>query len=182
LSPIFLFNAAAEGRIFALDSQMFISVGIQLFNTVLLAFVLTKILYKPVRRILARRAQTVRDRLVQTESDRAEASALKSNYAHKMAEVENERREILAAAHKQAAIDKHSIISEAKNEAEAIRARTAQDTQREWARAEEAMRLHIMEVSSVLAQKIMRVSVDEETHNRLFEETLKELDEAPWPS
>ena len=70
---IFLAQTVPEGRVFGLDSQTLISIGIQLFNAILLAVVLGYLLYKPVKEFMQNRTNRI-----QSQLDDAEATMEKS--------------------------------------------------------------------------------------------------------
>ena len=56
-----LAKSVPEGRVFALDSQTLISVGIQLLNGIILAVALGYILYKPLKKFMQARSDKIRE-------------------------------------------------------------------------------------------------------------------------
>ena len=56
---ILLAQAVPEGRVFGLDSQTLISIGIQLFNGSILAVALAFILYNPVKDFMEKRREKI---------------------------------------------------------------------------------------------------------------------------
>jgi F-type H+-transporting ATPase subunit b len=56
------------GRVFGLDTQTLISIGIQLLNAIILALALTFILYKPVKRFLQKRTEMIQKKIDDSEA------------------------------------------------------------------------------------------------------------------
>jgi F-type H+-transporting ATPase subunit b len=163
-----------------LDGQTLVQIVAQIFNICLLAFLLSKFLYKPVREFLAKRAARIRDQLRHADEDMAQANALKEEYAHKVKEIGRERDDILEAARKQATERSKEIVAEARNEADAIKARATRDIELEQERAKEEMRQAILDISAAMAGKYVAKALDRDAHQRLFDETLSELKEAEF--
>ena len=175
-----LLAAAPEGRVFGLDQQTLISIGIQLINAAILAVVLAYLLYKPVRKFLNKRAERIGGQMSRAEDEFANAGELKAQYEQKLEDIEEERIAVLEAAHQLAAEKSGQILSAAKREAAATRERALADMQADRERAQEEMRLQIIEVASVMAEKFVTQAMDAETQDRLFAETMAELEGASW--
>lgn len=170
-----ILDAAVDGRVFGIDQQTLIQVGVQLVNLVILAFFMSKILYKPVRNYMLKRAERIRTQSETAARDMAEASELKRQYEIKLREVESEKAEIIETARRDAKDDGAKIRAEAQREASASRARAQQDVRTEWERAEQTMKQTIIEVSSVMAEKYVAQAMDDKTRERLFAEAMAEI-------
>ncbi|MCL2671598.1 MAG: ATP synthase F0 subunit B [Clostridiales bacterium] len=175
---LLLAAATPEGRIFGLDAQTLISAGIILFNVCLLAVVLSLILYKPVRKFLKKRADGIREQLETSKNDMARANELKALYEEKLTETDAERIRILEQAQTHAAERRRKLMETAENEIAAMKAQAAADIQAERVRADEEMRVQMIEVASLMAEKFVALSLDAQTHNRIFEESMAELEHA----
>ena len=169
-----------EGRVFGFDSQMIIQLIANLVNVTLLAGFLGYMLYKPVRDILKKRTNKIEGQLLQAEEEMNRATDLRQQYEKKMEDAEREREEILAEARKFAADNERRILTEAKQEADAIRERAAQSVKVEWERAENDMRTAIIDVSATMAEKFVSLAINKETHDRLFNETVADLEGMTW--
>ena len=171
---------ASGGRLFGLDMQTVIMIGANLINVALLAVILTKLLYNPVRDFLHKRADKIRGQLANAESDKAKAADLKRQYEQKIAGAENECLEMFDEARKHAEEAGQRIINEAKKEAEAVRVRAAANVEMEWERAQETIRLAIIQVSAAMSEKFLTLAINKDTHDALFDETMAELEEMTW--
>jgi len=157
-----------------------ISAGANLLNVAVLAAVLAFLLYRPVRNVLHKRTEKIRDQLAVAEEEMTRATELRRQYEQKNEEIGRERDDILAEARKLAADTSQRIISTAKAEAEAIKERTAMNVKSEWERAEAEMRTSIIEVSAVIAEKFVSLAINKETHDRLFAEAISDLEGMKW--
>jgi len=173
-----LLAAAPEGgRIFGLDAQTFYTVVIILFNACILCGALTFILYKPVQRYMHKRADGIRAQLAVAENAIAKADEMKALYEAKLAEIDQERGAVLAAANEQAAARSRVLLDEARVEIAAMKQRAALALQTERERVDEEIRLNIIEVATVMAGKLVANAIDEDAHTRLFDETIAELED-----
>jgi len=173
-------NELPPGRVFGIDEALLPSILFNLFNVAVLAVIIAFLLYRPVREILQKRTTRIEGQLKQAEEEMAKATELKQSYEKKMYEVEREREEILSEARKYAAESSRRLIDDAKIEADAVRTRTAKNVEMEWERAESDMRTAIIEVSAVMAEKFVSLAINKETHDRLFNETIADLEGMTW--
>ncbi len=177
---VFSAQAVPEGRVFGLDTQTLIGIGIQLLNGIILAVALGFILYKPVKEFLQRRAERIRSQINEAGAAMAKANALIAEYERKIREIDKERLAILEAASLEAAEERKKILEEARKEASAIRKRALEKIAEDKKRLEKETRLYIIEVASLMARKYIAQSMDAKTQERLFEEALGQLEAAQW--
>jgi len=156
-----------EGRIFALDQQTLIQIGIQLLNAIALAAVLTYLLYKPVRKFMRKRADGIKSQLDRAQDDAEAAEKLKAFYEQRLEEIELERAGILEEARKLADDTRGRLTAGAEQELAAMRERALEEARQE-----------ITEAATAMAGKIAAVSLDGAARDRLFEETMAELEGA----
>ena len=169
-----------EGRMFALDAQTLISMGIVLFNIAILAFVLSKLLYKPVLKILSDRQERILDEIRSAENSKSEALKLKAEYENILKNVEQEKNNILESARKLAEDKSKERLAEARNEAETVRVRAQKEIELEQERAKGEMKQAVIDISSLMVTKFLTRTIDAEAHEQLFNETMAELEEIAW--
>ena len=175
-----MLSSVPEGRLFGLDGQTIIQIIAQLINVGLLAFVLSKLLYKPVGEFMRKRSERIQGELNHAADEAAKAHELRVLYEEKLQEIDRERDGILDEARKKAVENGRQILAEAKSEAEAVRTRAQANVEMEWERAQAQMKLAILEISTAMAEKMVVLSVSKETHERLLEETMAELEGVSW--
>ena len=179
---LFLLSAAPEGRVFGLDQQTLIAIGINLFNVAVLAVVLSKLLYNPVRNFMHKRSERISSQLEGAAKEAETVGALRADYESKLRDIDLQREELLTVARKHADENAKRMLIEAKNEADAIRARAASDVEFEQRRVKEEMKQVIIEVSTVMTEKLVAMSMSDEVYERVFNETVAELEEVKWLS
>jgi F-type H+-transporting ATPase subunit b len=162
-------------RVFGLDQQTLFQIMVLLINVAILAFFLSKFLYKPVRQMLYDRTDRIRNQLRNADEENKAANALKAQYEAKIKDIQIEREQILDAARKEAAERGKQILDEAKTEADTIRDRAMRNVEMEQERVKDEMRQSIIELSGVMAQKFVARSMDQGTRDTLFDEVMAEL-------
>jgi F-type H+-transporting ATPase subunit b len=175
-SPPRFFDWEANPRLFDLDMQTFISIVPHLINFVLLALLLTFILYKPVRAFLHERADRIARELDEAEATRQAAISLREQYEQRLKNIEIERTAILDDARKLAMERRNRDMAEAKKEIEALKGRADIEIAAELARVKDLVEQSIVEVSSEMAGKLLNVTIDPGLHSRLFDEAMAELE------
>jgi F-type H+-transporting ATPase subunit b len=175
-----ILSSVPDGRPFGLDSQTVIQIVANLVNVGLLVILLSYLLYRPVREILRKRTERIQGQIAQAEEEMAKATELRLQYEQKMEEVHREREDILSEARKLASESSQRLIAEARKEADAVRARATANVEMEWERAESEMRTAIIDVSAVMAEKFVKLAINKETHDRLFSETMADLEATTW--
>ena len=163
-----------------MDQQTLIQIIANLVNLGVLSFVLAFLLYRPIRDILRKRTERIQGQLAQAEDEMLKATEMKNLYEQKLEDVAKERDDILSEARKLAADASQRLVTEAKKEAEAVRTRAAANVEMEWERAQSEMRDVIIEVSAVMAEKFVTLAINKETHDRLFSETMADLEGMKW--
>lgn len=177
-----LAQAVPEGRVFGLDLQTLISIGIQLLNGIILAVALTFILYKPVKEFMRKRTDRIQSKMDDADATMAKANELIAEYNKKLQEIDKERIEILEAARLKAANESKIILEEAKQKALEIKKRSLDSVSQDKKRLKEETRLYIIEIASLMAGKYIAQKIDNETQDKLFEEALAQLEDTQWQS
>jgi len=93
---------------------------ITLINIGILFFILRAVLFKPVTKFMADRAQRIQDSLEKSEKDNAMAKKLLKEYEKKLETAEIEAERIINSAREQAEEDAERILAQSRAEAEQI--------------------------------------------------------------
>ena len=173
-------QAVPEGRVFGLDMQTLIGIGIQLLNAIILAVALGFILYKPVKEFMQKRTDRIQSKMDKADATMAQAKALIAEYDRKIKNIDQERIELLEAARQQAVEESKVILEEARKEALALIQRSIERIAEDKKRLQEETRLYIIELASMIAEKYIAQNMDDETQDKLFTEALAQLEEAQW--
>lgn len=169
-----------DGYVIMLDQQTLIQVAIQIINTCILCFALSKLLYKPVTKFLNARKEKIAEQIDSAEAKFSEAEALKAEYENKLKNIEAEKNTILEEARNQANKNGQQIIAEAKSEAVNIHNRAMTDIKREEEKAKDEIKKQIVEVSSMVSGKFIAAKMTEEEQAKLIDDTISDLEGVEW--
>ncbi len=139
-----------------------------ILNFALLAFLLTKFLYKPVRKMMDSRQEMINDALDQAEAARAEVAATGETIKANMAKARLDAEAILDAAHQQAEQDKAAIMAEAQAQAEAFTAQARQQIAEEKEQAMLELRTQITDLAIMIAEKALDGKLTEQQEKALI--------------
>ena len=179
---IMLLSAMPEGRVIGFNLQTVFEVAVNIFNIAVLALVLSWLLYKPVRKFMQGRSERIRSQFEGASRQEKIANELKAEYERRLAGIEKEKEEILQSARKLAGENSRRLLEEARAEADGMRVRAHTDIELERERVKDEMKQAIIEVSAEMTQKLVAISVDKNLQERLFTQTMQELEEVRWRS
>ena len=176
--------AATEeaGRIIGFDKQLLWDLGLQWFSTMIIVIVLYKLLFRPVTEFLDKRKAGIAKTIEDANASKAEAIEFKADYEEKLAKVEDEVTQILRDARAKALHREEQIIAEAKKEAESIRQKAIEDAKLEQERAREEMKSQIIDISTMMAEKFVASSIDEQKQSEIIDNIIKEMGDVQWLS
>lgn len=169
-------------RLFGLDTQTLFDAGIVAINMLILFGFLSYFLFNPVRELLKKRQDRITTDREQSIADKNDAMKLKNEYDEKIKNVEKDAELILSNARKKAIKNEERIIDEAKEEAARIIAHAHDEAELEKKKAADDIKKQIISVATLMAGKVVAVSVDEKTQDTLIEETLREIGDKTWLS
>lgn len=179
---MYVLLTAPYDRMMGIDLQMLYSWGIQLVNTLVLVFVLYKILYNPVLKFLDARAQRIQGNIDSANTLRKEAEELKLKYQGIMADADTEKESIITAATKRAKELEESIVAAAKQEAAKIKESAARELELQKEKAARDMKDQIIDISAIIAGRYVEASMDEALQAKLLNDAINDLGDATWLS
>lgn len=148
-----------------------------LLNLILLLLIVKKFLYKPVKKMLAERQSTIEGEYAEAEKAKAEALADKAAYAEKLDTAAAEADRVIKSAVDIAAQREREIIENAKDRADGIVRQAEVDAALEMKKAEESIRREIVEVSSVLTEKVLEREVTMDDHKQFIDSFIEGIGE-----
>jgi F-type H+-transporting ATPase subunit b len=144
-------------------------------NFLLLLFLLSRLLYRPVLKMLDERAERIRESLERAEQVQAQAE---SDEQERRAQADDARRQVqamLTQATTMAEQVKAEARQAAQEEARRIVERAQAEATAERDQAMSELRQQVAELSILAAERVVRASLDSQTNRRLVEEFLTEL-------
>lgn len=173
---------AAEGRLFGLDMQLLSGMVFQMIAILILFLLLSYILFEPVKKMMNDRRERIAKSVSDAKANLVKADEYRQEYEAKLKNIEKEADVILGEARKKALARENEIVAEAKVEAARIIDHAKKEAELEMKKAKDEVKQQIIEVATLMAGKIVSVSLEDEDHADLIHETLKEMGEETWLS
>jgi F-type H+-transporting ATPase subunit b len=151
-------------------------------SMLLLVTALSYLLFNPLRDMLEKRRQRIQDDRESAKKEKEDAIRYKEEYEAKLLAADKEVQEILSEARKRAMKNGAKIEAEAREEAARILARAHTEVELEKKQALDDVKQEMISIATMMAEKVVSVSVDAEIQERLIEDTLKEMGENTWQS
>lgn len=145
---------------------------IQAVSFFLLLFVLTKFAFRPLLNMLEERQEGIRNDLDQAESRRLEMERLQKDYESRLAQIEDEARDKIQQAIKQAEGIRDEILTKARTESEQVLAAGREEIERDRIRSMAQMRNEIADLAIHAAQGVVGKNLSSTDHDQLIAEAL----------
>lgn len=168
------------GKIVTLDFNTLVEIAFQLFNTLILFYLLSKLLHKPVSEFMRKRREGITHEITEANDLKEEALRMKEEYEKKLSQVHLQADEIIASAHKKASQIELEITRQAKEEAQKLKMRAEADLEMAVNQVKDDMKKEMIDVANVLAHKFIQGSIDEKQHKDLINEAIGEMSDVKW--
>ena len=146
-------------------------------NLFLLFFVIWKFLFKPVKKIIAKRQEEVNAGYAEAEKAKADAEAAKTSYEEQLLKAEEEKSEILKDSRIRAAKEYDKIIADAKQSASDLVEKAKKDATEESDRIRKKAGEELGDLVSKAAAKIALTKEDPEADLRLYDDFISKSGE-----
>ena len=175
---------AAEGdtleRLFDLDIQLLHDAALMIIAVFFLFLILSYLLFEPARKMMEARREKIAKELKNAADSEKAAADLKAEYEEKLSGIQKEAEEILADARKRASEAEMRTISEAREEASRITARAREEAELEKQKAADDVKREIVEVATLMAEKLLAANIDKARSEALLDETIASIGEKTW--
>ena len=182
MNSILLEGEGGWTRLFDLDFLLLHDSILTLIAVFVLFLVGSIFFFKPARKFLEKRKKGIADNIEADKKDKYEAERLKKEYEEKLKNVDSEVEEILADARKKARANEERIVQDAMAEAGRIVDNANREADLTKQKIANEVKEEIVTVAGAMAGKLVASSIDEETQNKLLDDTLKEMGEDTWLS
>lgn len=174
----------AEGYtfLFNLDAQLLFDTALLAVAVFFLFMLMSYLLFNPARKLLKDRQDRIDNDITSAKDDKESAAALKAEYEGKLKEIDKEAELILSEARQKALKNENRIIEEAKEEASRIILRAQEEAELEKKHAADEVKQEMIQVASLMAQKVVAASMNTQIQDTLVEETLREMGDSTWLS
>lgn len=148
----------------------------QLLNVILVIWLLSRVLYQPVLKMLNDRTKRVEDSLKDAEQVKQQLANAKRDYDAELAKARQEAAGIVAQAQERAKSQEAEIIVQARQEADRLRADARDQAVQERDRMLREAKSQIAELVTLTASKVLGAELRANGHDTLIEESLASLD------
>lgn len=148
-----------------------------LLNLVLLFLIVKHFLYKPVKKILAQRRSSIDKEYCEADEAKAKALSDKAEYENKLAGAEEKADSIIKNAVEIAEARDAEMLAESKAKADAIVKKAESDALLEKKKAEEDIKREIVDVSTLLTEKLLEREISEDDHKKLIDSVISGIGE-----
>ena len=131
------------------------TLGLQTVNFLVLAWILGRFFFLPVRRIIAERQQAAGKALADAEAMRNSAARAETDAKTARASIDSERDAILSAAHADAEHERERLLADAKQDAEKIVGEAKAARSRERAAMEQQLTHQARDLSIDIARRLL---------------------------
>ncbi len=179
LLPTVALAASEGGEVNVGERLLKPDLGSVIWNLVmflLLIVVLGKFVWPKILDGLQAREQKIRGDLDAAEQARAEADALKEDFAQKIAEAHAESRKLLDQTREDAGQLRAKLQADTEAELARVRERAAEDIDRAKQQALQDLYATSAELATAVAAKILQRQVDDADTQKLVEQSLAELE------
>ena len=133
----------------------------------LLYWLLSKFLFAPIHGMLEKRREQINQHLDRMQRDEDEMAAIKAEYERRLANIEQEGRERIQAAIKEAQRAKEEMIAEARAKADSVLKSAVDEIERQEEKMKIELSDYVVGLATAAAGKLLREEMNEDRHRRL---------------
>lgn len=153
--------------------------GAQIFNFLILIWLLKKLLFKPIIGAMEQREQGLSERLQQAENKLSEAQALKNQYEKHLQQLQIEKNQILIQTKQQAEIEKSVLLQHLSDEIQQKKMQFDAEIQKQQQELAPLISRTIAERSLLLSRKILAQLAERTLEQEIIEHFLQYLSKLP---
>ena len=148
---------------------------VSIVNFLVILFLLGRYLWGPINRVLADRAEKIREGLAMAESARAEREKIRQEADRLLTDARRQAAEIAERSTTAAEAAAADIRAQAKDEAERIRERARGDAKQLHDQALLQLRSEVASMVVLAASRVLQREIRPEEHRALIERSLEEV-------
>ena len=149
-----------------------------LINTLILFFIVKKLLYKPVKKMIATRQEQAQKMLDDAQQSSQQAESLKQEYAQKLQLANQEAREIVQQASARANKRSEEIVQAAKQDAQQIMAKAEKSIALERSKAFNDLKNDISDIALSIASKVVEKDLTTGDQEKLVQDFIDHMGDA----
>jgi len=150
---------------------------ISLINLVLLFLIIKHFLFKPVKKMLAKRQSEIDSQYDAASQAEKEANESREMWQEKLSTADSQADEIIQKATDNAKYRGDKLVAEAQEKAESIIRIAKSEAELERKKAAEGIKREIIEVSGALTEKMLEREINNEDHRALIDSFIEKIGE-----
>jgi len=148
---------------------------IQILATLLLFLVVRFFFWNHVTDFIEGRKRLMENEIKEAQDLKEEASTLKSDAQEELVKVRSNAREIIENAKQKGQTERAEIVAKAKEEASKLIDNAEKEIDSEVRKARKQMNDEIVSVAVLMAEKIVKKELDEDTYKSMIDDVTKEV-------
>lgn len=147
----------------------------QLFNFIVMVFILTKLLYKPLNKVLDERKRKIAEGLQYAQKMREELELSGKKREEVILEAKAEARKIIEEGKKSGKKLEEEIIAKAHKEAEAVLVKARKEIELERQDMEKSIKVQTVEIASAMTETVLSDVLTGDDHRAIIDKKLKDI-------
>ena len=148
----------------------------QVFGFLILMAILWKFAWKHLVNFFQNRREEIRRTIEESERDSLEAKAEMENYSRQLGDFDQQAKDRLDAAEKEARTANETLITEAREQARQETDRAKREVIRERDKAVLELRLHSIDLTLRVAEQLVDRAMDDKMHKTMVQNYLNALE------
>lgn len=148
----------------------------QIVNFAIIAFVLTKLLYKPILTMLEKRKKEIQTGLALTEKMKLEEEKLKVKQDKLLDAARADARQILEKAKQDAAAEEKQIVAEAHTEAAAVLEKAKAEAERMHLDMRKDVQKEAVRLAQAMTEQLVKSILSQQDQHKLINQQIKKLE------
>jgi F-type H+-transporting ATPase subunit b len=151
----------------------------QAINFVVLAYILHRLLYRPLREAIDKRQTANAQAQEVAEKTRQEAETLRQQLQEQLAGAEQQRQELIHQARAQAEVERTKVLAEAERKVRQSQDEVRQALEREREEALRSLRQEVISQALTLTRRLLAEASDRTLHQQLVLRLVQTLEQLP---
>ena len=149
--------------------------------TVIVLFIVLKVFFfEKVHKFMVDRENEIKSSIENADNVNKLADEKLHNYEAKIANVENEGRQILKSARDEAKVQAKEIVDDANEKARNLIEHSQKEIRREQYNARKELKEEVGSLAMMAAEQILEKELSPENHEEIINKIIKEAEEKPW--
>ena len=146
-----------------------------LLNTLILYYIIKRLLFKPVNKIINDRKMEIKKDYDMANEKLLNANELKSVYEKKMKDTHKQANEIINSAKASANKQYDIIVKEAKDKADILIKKANDEIELESKKAINNIKAQVVDMSILMASKVIKKEIDKDSHKEIIDKFFDEV-------